>query len=426
MTRGHTESPPPEAAPRRVARAPGTFDSLRGADYRYLWIGNLFNTAGMWVQQVTIGWLVWEMSKSPFLVGLVGGLRTLPFLFMGPIGGVAADRVNRKLLLIVTQLSLAAMAAVFAVVVALDLVRVWHAMLFTLVTGCAFAFIQPVRQALVANTVPRRDLGNAIALNAMAGNVTRVVGPAAGGVLIVTFGAAGNFGIQAALFVCMVATVFPMHARYREASVSTDRSAVRNLKEGFTYVLGQKQILGLLVLICVAALFISSLIQILPVFTEDVLHSGANVYGYLVSVYGVGGLIATLILASLGPSTRNGWLCIASLVVSCVLAVAFATSTALPVALALMAAIGFSQMTFWVTDNTLVQTMSPDGLRGRVMSIYHLHDALIPLGSFVIGIGAQVWSSPVAMGAFGVAGLVVTVALMMTVGWMRDVRRVRV
>ncbi|MCG6537922.1 MAG: MFS transporter, partial [Syntrophales bacterium LBB04] len=157
-------------------------------DYRYLWIGNLFNMAGFWIQQVTISWLVWELSGSATMVAIASGLRSLPFLFMGPLGGVAADRLDRRHLLMFTQTIMAAAAVLFAAVVALGWVRVWHAMGFSFMMGCGLAMNMPVRQSLIANTVSRKDLGNAIALNAMATNATRVIGPAAGGVLIVAFG----------------------------------------------------------------------------------------------------------------------------------------------------------------------------------------------------------------------------------------------
>jgi MFS family permease len=133
-----------------------TFSSLRNIDYRYLWIGNLFNTGGLWIQQVTIGWLVWELSGSAALVGIAAGLRFVPFIFLGPLGGVAADRLDRRRLLMITQTVMAAAAVVFAVVVALDWVRVWHAMMFSFVMGCGFTLNMPLLSTPVVLSDPRQ------------------------------------------------------------------------------------------------------------------------------------------------------------------------------------------------------------------------------------------------------------------------------
>ena len=193
--------------PQKRRKGFDTFSSLRNPNYRYLWIGNLFNTAGLWIQQVTVSWLVWKLSGSAAMVGIVAGLRFLPFIFMGPLGGIAADRLDRRRLLMMTQTVMAAAAVLFAVVVILEWVRVWHALVFSFIMGCGFAMNMPIRQSLIANTVPLKELGNAIALNATAVNASRIIGPSAGGVLIVTFGMGGNFLLQAGLYLCMVAAI---------------------------------------------------------------------------------------------------------------------------------------------------------------------------------------------------------------------------
>lgn len=403
-----------------------TFASLGNRDYLYLWTGNLFNTAGQWIQQITVGWLVWEMSQSPLMVGVVGGLRAVPFLFMGPIGGVAADRLDRRRMLMATQVVMALVAIAFAADVALKWVQVWHALLFSFVTGCGFALNMPVRQSLIANTVPKRHLGNAIALSAMAANITRVIGPAVGGVLIVAMGAAANFVIQAGLFLCMVAIVFPMKVRYRDTVVLRRASAMGNLKDGFRYVVGEKTLLGLVMISYVPSLFVMPVIQQLPVFAEEVLHSGANVYGYLMSAFGVGGLLATLAMAYFGNTIRSGLLGIIALVLSSVIVVLFSMSGLMPLSLVLIGLLGLSQMMFRVNNNTLVQTIAPDEFRGRVMSIYQLDHALMPLASFILGVCAEVFSAPNAVAVSGLLSLAATVTLMVAIKPMRNVRRLRV
>ncbi len=399
------------------------FSSLRNTDYRYLWIGNLFNTAGLWIQQVTIGWLVWELSGSATMVGVVSGLRFVPFIFVGPIGGVAADRIDRRHLLMITQTLMAVAAVLFAAVVVLEWVCVWHAMVFSFVMGCGFAMNMPVRQSLIANTVPLGELGNAIALNSTAINATRIVGPAVGGILIVMFGAAGNFLLQAGLYLCMVAVIFPMKVPYRDSKSGRKASTLLSLQEGFHYVWINKTMFGLMMFNFIPSLFFMPLLQIMPAFTAEVLHSKANIYGYLMASFGIGGLLATLIVASFGSIIRRGSLGLIALSSSAIFVILFSQSTHLWIAFFSLAAVGFSQQTFRIHNNTLVQTLAPDSIRGRVMSIYQLDHAVIPLASSGLGVCADIFSAPAAIAGSGMLGLVVIVVLTASLKKMQDLRK---
>jgi MFS family permease len=409
--------------PRKSSEGAGTFASLHNVNYRYLWIGNLFNTAGLWIQQVTIGWLVWELSGSATMVSVASSLRFLPFLFIGPLGGVAADRMDRRRLLMMTQTVMAAMAVLFAVIVALDWVRVWHAMVFSFAMGCGFAMNAPVRQSLIANTVPLEELGNAIALNATAINATRIIGPAVGGMLIVAFGVAGNFLLQASLYLCMVAAIFPMKVPYRDTVSASKASAFRNLKEGFRYVWKNETMFGLMMLSFIPSLFVMPILQIMPVFTAEVLHAKADIYGYLITSFGVGALLATLTMASFGSIIRSGRLGIIALSSAAIFVIFFSQSTLLWVAFFLLAALGFSQVIFFVNNNTLVQTLAPDSLRGRVMAIYQIDHAVMPLAAAVLGVCSDIFSVPASMAASGLLCLVVTGVLTTCVKQMRDLRK---
>jgi MFS family permease len=400
-----------------------TFASLRHTNYLYLWVGNLFDASGLWVQQVTVGWLVWMLSDSATLVGVASSLRFLPFLFMGPLGGIAADRMDRRRLLMMTQALMTAVAVLFALVVALDWVRVWHAMVFSFVMGCGFALNSPVRQSLIANTVPRAELGNAIALNATAVNATRIIGPAVGGVLIVAFGVAGNFLLQAGLYLCMVAVIFPMKVPYRDTLSASKGSALRSLKEGIRYIGDDKTIFGLIMLNFIVALFVMPILAIMPAFTAKVLHAQADTYGYLITSFGVGALLATLTMASFGSMIRSGSLGIAALLSTAVFVILFSQSTWLWAALFLLAATGFSVLIFRVNNNTLVQTLVPDALRGRVMSLYQIDHALMPLSSFALGACADIFSIPVSLAVSGILCMVVTGWLMASVKQIRDLRK---
>lgn len=410
-------------APQKRSEGISTFASLRNTDYLYLWIGNLFNAAGLWIQQVTIGWLVWELSGSATMVGIASSLRFLPFLFIGPLGGVAADRMDRRRLLMTTQTVMAAVAVLFAAVVALGWVRVWHAMLFSFVMGCGFAMNAPVRQSLIANTVPLTKLGNAIALNSTAINAARIIGPAVGGVLIVAIGVAGNFLLQAGLYLCMVAVIFPMKVPYRDTISTSNASAIGSLKEGVYYVWGNKTMFGLVMLNFIPSLFVMPILQIMPAFTAEVLHAKANIYGYLMTSFGIGALLATLTMASFGSMIRSGWLGIAALSAAAIFVILFSQSTLLWVAFFLLAVLGFSQLIFRVNNNTLVQTLVPDSLRGRVMAIYQMDHALMPLSASALGVCADFFSVPTAIAVSGILCLVVIGVLMASVKQIRDLRK---
>jgi MFS family permease len=399
------------------------FSSLRNVDYLYLWIGNLFNTGGMWIQQVTLAWLVWELSGSATMVGIVSGLRFLPFIFLGPLAGVAADRLDRRRLLMGTQTVLAAVAMAFAVVVALGWVRVWHAVVFSFVMGCGFTINMPVRQSLIANTVPREDLGNAIALNAMGFSATRIVGPAVGGVLIMAFGAAGNFLLQAVLFLGMVAVIFPMKVSYRESTSASKVSALSNLKEGIHYAWTNKTMLGLLTLNFLIALFIMPVLQILPAFTEKILHGNADVYGYLMASFGGGGFLGTLTMASFERRIGRGLTSIMALVSAAIFVIILSQCRLPWIAFLVLAAAGFSQVIFNISNNTLVQTLAPDTLRGRITSLYQLDHAIQPISFFILGVCVDIFTVPASVAGSGILGLVMTVGLMVSVKQIRDLRK---
>jgi MFS family permease len=338
---------------------------------------------------------------------------------------VAADRMDRQRLLMASQMIMAVAALLFALLVALDWVQVWHAMVFSFVMGCGFAGSMPVRQSLIANTVPNEELGNAIALNAMANNASRVVGPAAGGMLIMAFGTAGNFLLQAVLYLCMVAIIFPMKVPYRDTGSAGQSSPLDSLKEGAHYVWSNKIMLGLMMLSFIPSLCVMPVLQILPVFTDEALHAKADVYGYLVAFFGIGGLLATFLQASFGNAIRSGRLGMIALLCTLFFVVVFSQSTMLWAALPLIGVIGFAMMTFRVNNNTLVLTLSPDELRGRVMSIYMIDHALAPLASVALGYCADLFSTPTAMAALGGLGLAVTLILITSVKQMRDLRTIR-
>jgi MFS family permease len=372
-------------------RAPRTFASLRHPNFRLLWITSLINAGSNWLQQVTLGWLAYDISGSALLAALVWGLRALPALVIGPIGGVLGDRFERKRGLQINSGYMALLAMGFALVLALGEVQTWQIILFTLLHGTGQALVQPARQALVANTVPPEDLMNAISLNSLANTSMRVVGPALAGVLIAVSGPALNFGIQSVAFALVFFLVLPLQAPYTEFNPHRKHgSFFGSFVEGIAYVRHQPTLLGLMLLALVPTLFTTPInLGLLPVFARDALKVDSAGLGLLYSAQGIGAVLGTLALASLGNFRSKGLLLSGA---AAVLTLAITLYSQVPVflmALPLLALGTGCFMTYNTINQTIIQTITPDEYRGRVMGLHQMDHGLSPLGAFVFGTLAE-------------------------------------
>ncbi|MDO8669921.1 MAG: MFS transporter, partial [Dehalococcoidia bacterium] len=377
------------------------FSSLAYRDYRYLWVGILSTSAGQWIEQVTLSWLVYDLTGSALLVGLLNGLRAIPFLVFGPFGGVAADRFNTKKLLIGCQALLMGLSAVLGFLIVSDLVQIWHLFAFTFFAGTAWSFSQPVRQAIVPSLVPGKALTNALALSSTAFNISRIIGPTIGGVLIVFIGAGGNFFVEALAYLFVIYTtsrinIPPGPGKSRGTSITS------NLVEGLRYVRHHELVLPIMVMALIPQVFAQQYATLLPIFAKDVFAMGPEGFGLLASAPGVGALIGTLALASLGNYRRKGILMLGLGLTLGASFIALGFSNWLPLSLFLLAGLGGSISTYNTTNNTILQMIVPDALRGRVMSIYMLDRGLAPLGSLTAGAIAGFAGAPVASQFLGV------------------------
>tara|TARA_B100000315_G_scaffold62395_1_gene56651 strand:- start:172 stop:1482 length:1311 start_codon:yes stop_codon:yes gene_type:complete len=386
-----------------------TFSSLQNnRDYRFLWTGNLFANAAQWLQIFTIGWLVFDISGESALHSVaVAGIRTLPILIIGPWAGVLADRWDRRGITIVTQCGLAVVAIIFALVVASGRVEVWHAYVYMSFAGIGFAVKQPVRQALIANTVQRSDMANALALNAMTVTSMRLVGPLIGGLLIATVGFKWNFFFEASLYLVMVLLLLPMRTPYREASTARRASMLSNLAEGLGYIIKNQVMLRLTLLNFIRTAVFMPLVLLLPVYTEEALDAGIGTGTAMITVMGVGGLIATIIMATWGFFTNKGKVGLIALMAGSAIILALGRSHWLWLSLPLMALMGLAQTHFIVSNQTLIQLVVPDRLRGRVSSVWHYESGLIPLAAVLIGFLADRNGINFALTAVGVGALAV-------------------
>ena len=389
-----------------------TFSSLKYRNFRYLLAGTLFTSGGNWVQQVTLGWLAYDLTGSAILVGTLSGIRALPFLVVGPIGGVLTDRMDRRRLLMTTQLVLLVLALGFALLVASGRHQVWHLFAFSLLSGIIWAISNPIRQALVATSVPRESMMNAIALNSAAFNAMRTIGPAAGGLLIALTGPATNFFIQALCFLGVYLVVWPLDIPQRDASAQRRVSMLASFREGVRYAIKDPVIMALLIVALIPSLFMMPFTHlIMPVFSEEVLDAGPEGLGFLFAAMGVGALVGTLGLASAGNVSRKGWLLLTFATGAGVGVILFSFTTSLPLALLALVVVGGCQQLYMSTNNTLLQSLTSDEYRGRGMSLYMLDHGLVPLGGLMAGVLAKFYGAPHAI-LFGGATSVILFVLM--------------
>ena len=396
-----------------------TFTSLSHRNYRYLWFGTVFMSAGQWIQQVTLGWIVYDLTGSSVLLGVLNGLRALPFLVASPIAGVFADRMDRRQLILGCECFLALLTLLMGVVVASGKLAVWHLFTFTLLTGIAWAFVDPIRQSLVPVLVPKPDLMNAVALNSAAFNMTKVIGPSLGGLLIVAFGAAGNFFVQGAAYAVVVLIVYRMvvPATPGEARRS---SPLANLKEGLSYVWTNPIVFALMAAALVPRVFAMPFQTLMPVFQKDVLQVGPEGLGMLLAAPGLGALLAGLALATLSSRIkRQGVFMLVSLIVLGFLMIVFSWTTSFSLSLLTLVCQGVFQIFYMATTHTMIQLIVPDRLRGRVMSIYALDRGLMPVGSLFAGVCAHYVGAPVTVTLMG--AIVIVLALL--IAWRAPVVR---
>lgn len=385
-----------------------TFRSLRHRDYRLLWFGTIFASAGQWIQQVTIGWLTYQLTGSAFLLGAVNGCRSLPLLLLGPFGGVAADRIDRKRLMLGTQLSLMVVTAIFATIIMIGQIEVWHLFAFSLLTGVGWAFNMPVRQSVIPNLVPSGDLMNAMALNSAGYNATRIVGPSVAGVLIATIGAAENFFLQAGAYLGVATMVFLMRVPARVVTAS--RSVGTNLAEGGRFIWRHPTIRTQMSLALVPVIIALPYTSLMPIFADDVLDVGPGGYGLLMSAPGLGAVLGTLAIASQSDTLRKGWLLTGSVLALGLSLILFALSRSFPLSLVVLVVAGAAQMSYQTTNQTIIQIATPDALRGRVMGVYILEMGLLPMGSLLAGGVADIFGAPLAVACMGALTCVLALA----------------
>ncbi len=397
-----------------------TFIALRHRNFRLFWFGQLISLIGTWMQSIGQAWLVLQLTHSAWLLGVVGALQFLPVMLFSLFGGVLADRFPKRGVLLFTQSFAMLQAAVLWILVASGKVQIWEVLVLASLLGLTNSVDMPTRQAFVVEMVGREDLPNAIALNSSVFNMARVVGPGLGGLIIAILGIAPLFLLNAISFVPVIVglaliRINELHALPKQAITrgeTSKQSTLQSLREGLEYVLHTPSVLLIIAVVGIISLFGINFNVILPLFATDVLNSGAMGFGFLSAAFGLGSLISALWLAWGNRKPSVQYLLIAAMAF-CILEILFALSHLYMISLILIAAVGFTMIAFSANSNTALQTVTPDHLRGRVMSVYMVVFAgSVPLGNLFTGGLAHFYGASISLLVGACLSLVAAV-----VGW---------
>jgi MFS family permease len=383
-----------------------TFSALRHPNYRLWFIGQLVSLVGTWMQNTAQGYLVYELTRSPAYLGYVGFVSGLPSWIFTLYGGVIADRISRRTVLIITQSTMMALAFILAGLVFTGAVQPWHIVLLAGLLGIANAFDAPARQAFVVELVDRQDMINAIALNSTMFNAATVVGPSAAGITYALFGPAWCFTINGVTYIAVIIALALMRIQVPPLRKRT-QSMLAEIKEGLAYTLHDRLTLVVTLTMGMVSLFGLSVVTLLPAWAVDVLKGDVTTNGLLLSARGAGALLGALMVASLGRMKVQGKLWTAGSFIMPLTLLFFAGTRWLPLALFILVLVGWGFMIQANTSNALVQTQVPDHLRGRVMGIYTLvFFGGMPLGALLAGGLANYLGEPLTLTLGAIALLV--------------------
>lgn len=366
----------------------GTLRSLRHRNFRLLLIGALLSATGDFMQNIAQSWLVWQLTRSPFLLGVVGFFDTVPRLVFGAFGGAIADRVDRRRLLMLTQTLGMAQAFIYWLAVYFDFIAFWHIVVLAAFLGAVNTVNQLARQSLVNTLVPREELFNAIALQSSVFNFSKILGPSMGGILIALVGIANCFLLNAVSFVALILTLVLMELPPWEAP-ARPQGILSEIREGYRYLRSNRKLFSIVWLSYVVALVGAPYTRFVPVFATNILHVGPTGFGLLMAAPGAGATLSALGLASAG-NRRPGILWIGSCVVGFGLFLGlFAFSHSFAFSLVMLALVGFCFIAFRASANTAIQSDTPPALLGRVLSLFFMDRGLWSVGGLLIGISAS-------------------------------------
>jgi MFS family permease len=363
---------------------PRAVRALANRNFRLFWTGNFLSNIGTWMQNVAQGWLVLTLTNSSFWLGVVGFAGSIPFLIFTLFGGVIADRVDKRRLLLITQTAMMVLAFLLAALTYFRIISVWSVVAIAFVNGIALAMNAPSYQALVPRLVQREDLTNAIALNSAQFNMSRILGPTLGGYAMLLFGVAGNFFLNGLSFIAVLWAL--LRLRYPEEKLSRHESMLRSLRSGFVYLNSHRQMRVLVWMTAVVSMLGMPFITFIPYFAKIQLNAGESGLGWLLACSGTGSVLGAVTIAVLGNIRRRGPVLTIAGVVFFLAIIAFSESRRFALSGFLAIFEGYSGIMMISCFNVSLQHLSSDEMRGRIMSIYATSFlGLPPLGSLLAG-----------------------------------------
>ncbi|MGZ4867672.1 MAG: MFS transporter [Candidatus Angelobacter sp.] len=393
-----------DAAETTVIEVPRLTRALRHRDFRLFWTGNFLSNIGTWMQNIAQGWLVLQLTNSAFWLGVVGFAASFPILLFALIGGVIADHVNKRKLLMITQSAMMAFAFIMAALAYFKVINVHEIVFLALGTGIAMSLNTPTYQALVPQLVPREDLTNAIALNSAQFNMSRVLGPTLGGFAMALFGVAGNFFLNGLSFLAVLVAL--TRIRYAEPAAPREGHLWEKLKQGFIYVFRHPEMSSLVLLVAIGSLLAIPYLTFIPYFARDVLGSDEPGLGILMACSGAGAFLGAITIASLVHIRRRGLFVVRAFAGFYAAIIAFTFSRNFYLSGLILTIAGYCMIISAATINSLLQHLAEDHMRGRVMSIYSTAFlGLPPIGCLIAGSMAHVIGAPLAIAGMSALAL---------------------
>jgi MFS family permease len=369
-----------------------------------------------WMDQVSRGWLIYELTDSTIQLGLVRGVQAIPILLLSPIAGSAADRYSRKTQILIAQVIDGAMFAALALLILSGQIQPWHVYVTAFGMAIVQTFQQPARAAMVSDVVPTQNLTNAIGLSSIIFNVARSTGPALAGLLIASFGTGGSYTAQAMFYVLATFWTLQLRAAERSSANAHDGSVDsisfgRSIVEGWKFSWQNETVRTALLITMFAALFIVPFTTLLPVFARDILDIGATGQGFLLTSMGVGALGSAVMIATFGDRMPRGLFMLGGVALYGLSVVAFAASPWFQLSMMLMLIVGFANVCSHALVQTVIQTYSPPEFRGRAIALFHMGQVVMTLGSMIIGSLAALCGTQWAVVFMGAAGALAMLAI---------------
>jgi MFS family permease len=379
------------------------------------------------MDQVTRGWLIYELTDSALQLGLVRGIQAIPFLLLSPVAGSVADRYSRKLQVVLTQIANGIVLAATAALIFTNQIRPWHVYVTAVLMAIVQVFLQPARAALISDAVPRNNLTNAIGLNAVVFNAARSTGPALAGLLIAKFGTGGAYSVQALFF--FLATIWTTQLRSTAGSAGGSRrhsaheeSFGQSIIEGWKFSWRNEIVRTALLIVMFVSLFIGPFTTLLPVFARDILQVGATGQGLLLTAMGVGALCSAVLIASAGDRLPRGMLMLVSVMLYGFFTVMFAASPWFWLSMVLMVIVGLCHVHSHALVQTVIQSYSPSEFRGRTMAIFHMSQVVLTIGAMLYGALSSLVGAQWAVASMGGVGALIMIGISLALPGARSIR----